>query len=194
VYRGRRVREIVTSGYAEPDGGRHQVLVAANAHHTPVSAPLPGWRWQAGGLRLTMIGPVRRLTGTDSDPNNNSLVIMAESGGRRILLAGDAETEEQADLVAALGPGLRADVLKFAHHGSAKQNSAFLAAVAPAVALVSVGAGNVYGLPNLATLDRVRAAGATVLRTDLDGDIAAVARGGALGVVRHGIPLGRRPT
>jgi competence protein ComEC len=193
VYRGRRVREIVTSGYPEPAGGRDRVLAVANTHHTPVSAPVPGWLWQAGELRLTVLGPVRRLTGTDSDPNNNSLVIMAQHDGRRILLAGDAEVEEQTELAGTIGPGLRADVLKFAHHGSAKQDPAFLAAVAPAVALVSVGAGNVYGLPNVATLAQVRATGTTVLRTDQDGDIAAVVRGGVLGVVRHGLPPGRHP-
>ena len=111
-----------------------------------------------------------------------------------MLLAGDAQVEEQSDLVAALGPErLRADVLKVAHHGSAYQDPDFLAAVHPRLALVSVGAGNPYGHPNLAMLAGLRRDGARVLRTDLDGDLAAVVDGSGLEVVRRGLPAGAHP-
>ncbi|MBO0871544.1 MAG: ComEC/Rec2 family competence protein, partial [Micromonosporaceae bacterium] len=187
VYRGRRVDAILTSPYPEPAAGRDEVLAAAQAHGTPVSVPPPGWVWRAGRLRLVLLGPVHRLTGTDSDPNNNSLVLRAEVDGERILLPGDAEVAEQADVLAGAGAqALRADVLKVAHHGSAKQDPGFLDAVRPAVALVSVGAGNSYGLPSLPVLEALRRGGATVLRTDLDGDLAAVAPDGTLEVERHG--------
>jgi competence protein ComEC len=84
-------------------------------------------------------------------------------------------------------------VLKVAHHGSAKQDPAFLEAVRPAVALVSVGLGNSYGLPNGPVLERLRRGGAVVLRTDLDGDLAATVDGSGLRVLRHGVAPGRRP-
>ncbi|OLB80749.1 MAG: hypothetical protein AUI14_05730 [Actinobacteria bacterium 13_2_20CM_2_71_6] len=130
----------------------------------------------------------------ESDPNNNSLVLRAEIAGQRMLLAGDAMVEEQSDLLATLGAdALRADILKVAHHGSHYQDPDFLVAVHPAVALVSVGVGNPYGHPNLAVLDRLRRDGATVLRTDVDGDLAAVADARGLGVVRHGVAPGRHP-
>ena len=141
-----------------------------------------------------MLGPVHRLTGTNSDPNNNSLVVLVEVDGVRVLLAGDAQVEEQSELVAALGPErLRADVLKVAHHGSAYQDPDFLAAVHPRLALVSVGAGNPYGHPNLVMLAGLRRDGARVLRTDLDGDLAAVVDGSGLEVVRRGLPAGAHP-
>jgi competence protein ComEC len=195
VYRGRQVTAIVTSPYFEPAAGHEALVEIAAAHGTPVATPQPGWVWHAGGLRLTLLGPAHVLTGTDSDPNNNSLVLRADVDGRRLLLAGDAEVEEQADVLASVGPAaLRVDVLKVAHHGSAKQDPAFLDAVRPAVALVSVGQGNGYGLPNLPMLHRLRASGAAVLRTDLDGDLAATLDGRhELLVVRHGLPPGRRP-
>jgi competence protein ComEC len=194
VFRGRPVGEVVTSPLPEPVEGRNRVLAAAGAAGTPVVVPQVGWTWSAGPLRLTLLGPARPITGSTSDPNNNSLVVRAETGGQRLLLAGDAMVEEQAELVAGEGAdALRVDILKVAHHGSAFQDVAFLAAVHPTVALVSVGAGNPYGHPNLAMLDRLRREGATVLRTDVDGDLAAVVNGHGLAVVRHGAPPGRHP-
>jgi competence protein ComEC len=128
-----------------------------------------------GGVRIEILGPVRPLTGTRSDPNNNSLVLAVTTGGFRVLLTGDAETEEQLSLLAADDPGwLRADVLKVAHHGSAYQAEEFLAAVAPRVALVSVGEGNDYGHPSPVLLARLERGGARVLRTDRQGDLAVV--------------------
>jgi competence protein ComEC len=148
-----------------------------------------GWRYAAGDLELTVVGPPEPLHGTSSDPNNNSLVLRARVGGRTVLLAGDAETEEQQAMLTRPGSaGVRADVLKVAHHGSAYQDPAFLDAVDPAVALVSVGLGNDYGHPNVPLLRRLEGNGARVLRTDLSGDLAAVATGGGLAVVARGAP------
>ena len=58
---------------------------------------------------------------------------------------------------------------------------------------MSVGAGNPYGHPSLAMLGMLHRQGATVLRTDVDGDVAAVSDGHGLAVVRHGVPPGRHP-
>jgi competence protein ComEC len=140
---------------------------------------------------LTALGPQEPLHGTNSDPNNNSLVLRARVDGRTVLLPGDAETEEQQDLLSHLGPAaVRADVLKVAHHGSAYQEPRFLDAVDPAVALVSVGLGNDYGHPNPALLARLTRDGARVLRTDQGGDLAAVVTGSgtSLAVVARGDP------
>ncbi|HET7473230.1 MAG TPA: hypothetical protein VFJ71_08915, partial [Candidatus Limnocylindrales bacterium] len=64
------------------------------------------------------------------------------------------------------------DILKVAHHGSGTATTpAFVDEVRPAVAIVSAGAGNPYGHPARSTIDRLRASGARVLRTDLDGSV-----------------------
>ena len=105
------------------------------------------------------------------------------------MLPGDAEEEEQRATIDRFGAAaLRAQVLKVAHHGSAYQEPAFLDAVDPVVALVSVGVGNGYGHPNPALLARLSRDGARVLRTDLAGDLAVVRRGGGLAVVASGGP------
>src|SRR6266545_4783123 len=194
VFRGRSVAEVVTTGHPEPAAGRDAVLAGAAAEGVPVRAATAGAVYRLGGVQLFVLGPVRPLTGTRSDPNNNSLVVRAEIRGRRVLLAGDAEEDEQRGVLSAAGPsGVRADVLKLAHHGSVYQDAGFLDAVAPAVALVSVGAGNPYGHPNTAVLGRLARGGARVLRTDVDADVAVVVTPGGLAVVARGQRPGRRP-
>jgi competence protein ComEC len=187
VFRGRRVTAVAGPDWPDPPGGRAAVRAAAG----PVSLHTigPGWSYAVGDLELTVLGPVEPLHGTNSDPNNNSLVLRARVGAVTVLLPGDAETEEQDDLLRSVGaPALRADVLKVAHHGSAYQSVSFIDAVDPAVALVSVGRDNDYGHPNLSLLGRLAREGARVLRTDQSGDVAAVAAGGGVAVVARGDP------
>ena len=86
-----------------------------------------------------------------------------------MLLTGDIERVAEESLVRTAG-NLRADVLLVPHHGSrTSSSSAFVAAVAPRWAVVTAGYGNRFGHPSAEVLERYRAAGVRVLRTDLDG-------------------------
>jgi competence protein ComEC len=109
--------------------------------------------------------------------------------GFRILLAGDAETEEQ-DAIMKTGADLHVDVLKEPHHGSAAIDPAFLADSHAAVSLISVGAGNPYGHPAPQTLAWLHRLGMSIYRTDQDGDIAVVVHDGRLFVVTAQTRLG----
>jgi competence protein ComEC len=187
VFRGREVAAVAGPDWPDPPAGRASVMAAAG--RIPLHDVGPGWAYAVGGLRLTVLGPYEPLHGTNSDPNNNSLVLRAEVRGETMLLPGDAETEEQDELLRHLGAAaLRADVLKVAHHGSSYQAPEFLDAIDPAVALVSVGKDNDYGHPNASLLARLAREGARVLRTDQAGDLAAVATGHGLAVVARGSP------
>jgi competence protein ComEC len=146
-----------------------------------------GELYASARLRLVVLGPSRPLVNTRSDPNNNSLVIRATAHGHSLLLAGDAEEDEQQTL---LTDAVQSDVLKVAHHGSAFQSPQFLDATNPSVALVSVGAGNVYRHPNPGVLDRLARGGARVLRTDVSGDLAVVDADGRLAVATRGVQAG----
>lgn len=120
VFRGRRVAAVRGPEWSEPDVGRDLVRAAARAGGAVLEPATAGWAYRAGGVELVVLGPPYPLRGTRSDPNNNSLVVRATVAGVRILLTGDAETEEQRALLDRLPPGgVRADVLKVAHHGSA---------------------------------------------------------------------------
>jgi competence protein ComEC len=156
----------------------------------PITVAVPGERRTVGQLSWTVLGPLH-VPGTTSaggpvdegsDPNNASIVMRVDADGHEFLLAGDAEPEEQDDLMAA-GDDVAVDVLKVAHHGSANQDPDFVAATSALVAVISVGADNDYGHPSPAALAMLRQLGARIYRTDLDGDIAIVERAGQLATV-----------
>lgn len=124
------------------------------------------------GARLEFLAPAEPLLrGTRSDVNANSIVCRLGLGSVAVLFAADAERQTEARLLQARSR-LAARVLKVAHHGSRHSTGApFLRAVAPRLAIVSVGAGNGYGHPHRATLRRLQRAGVRVHRTDLDGTL-----------------------
>ena len=68
------------------------------------------------------------------------------------------------------GADISATVLKVAHHGSrTSSTTAFLQAVQPAIAIVSVGEDNPFGHPSAVVLERL--GDALVYRTDLHGTV-----------------------
>jgi len=115
-----------------------------------------------------------------SAKNNDSMVLRLEHGSLALLLPGDIEGPVERELLAD-GDPLAADFLKVAHHGSKTSTSAkWLAQVAPRTAAISVGENNTFGHPNSDVLERLRAAGVRVLRTDRDGAITALSDAQAL--------------
>jgi len=104
-----------------------------------------------------------------SDEDDNSLVLKVSLGEAAFLLTGDIGPEGEASLMSNHAD-LRAPVLKVAHHGSRTSTSAaFLAAVEPLTAVISVGEDSTYGHPSPETLDRL--APRPVFRTDRHGDV-----------------------
>ena len=115
------------------------------------------------------------------NPNDASIVLLAEVGGVRMLLTGDVEPPSQLALERTW-PGLAVDVVKVPHHGSRFQDTDWLLGLGASLALVSAGADNDYGHPAPETLAAFEGAGVEVLRTDLDGDLAVVAEDGGIAV------------
>jgi competence protein ComEC len=119
-----------------------------------------------GGAVITALLPAG-----GARPNERALVLRIDYGAVTFLLASDIPGTVERALTSSGAP-LAATVLKVAHHGARDSSTAaFLAAVRPAVAAVSVGARNPYRHPDSAALARLDAAGARVLRTDRDGAI-----------------------
>lgn len=123
-------------------------------------------------------------TGQESSAENDSSIlgrIMVQGVG--LIVTGDLEVGGQGQAVSS-GLDLRADVLKVAHHGSARQDPEFLAAIGARLALISVGAGNTYGHPAAKTVSTLNQLGMRVMRTDRNGAIAvSPGEKGALKVV-----------
>ncbi len=160
---------VLDPGCDEPSPSYTQFLVALGDEHLPVQHPRAGDTLLVGDLRLDVLGPSACAQGTDSDPNNDSLVIRLTYREDVVLFPGDAEEPLQQEVLDEGAP-LTAEVLKVPHHGGATSLVDFFHAVRPELAVVSVGP-NDYGHPVAEVLDELRAAGAQVLRTDRAGDI-----------------------
>lgn len=138
-----------------------------------ITVPTAGETFALGGAQVQILGPLHSA----EDSNDNSIVLKVSFGATSFLFTGDAERAEEQDLLNA-GVNLQSTVLKVGHHGSDTSTSyPFLRAVAPQYAVISVGAGNSYGHPTEAVLSRLRDAGVTTFRTDMQGEITAVSDG-----------------
>lgn len=138
-----------------------------------ITVPTAGETFALGGAQVQILGPLHRA----EDSNDNSIVLKVSFGATSFLFTGDAERAEEQDLLNA-GVNLQSTVLKVGHHGSDTSTSyPFLRTVAPQYAVISVGAGNSYGHPTEAVLSRLRDAGVTTFRTDMQGEITAVSDG-----------------
>jgi competence protein ComEC len=132
-------------------------------------------RW--GDVAVEVLHPPARALlqgsprGRASDINSNSIVLRLGVNGRHLLLAGDVEIEGEAALLRS-GQPLAADVLKVPHHGGRTSSTLpFLQRVGPKVAVVSAGHRNRFRHPHPETLERLRAVGARVFRTDVHGAV-----------------------
>ena len=113
-----------------------------------------------------------------------TLLLKASLGDAAFLLTADIGAEGEANLMSNHADLLHALVLKVAHHGSRTSTSAaFLAAVEPLTAVISVGEDNGYGLPAAETLDRLGAR--PVVCTDRHGDVEISTDGRKLWVKRE---------
>lgn len=117
-------------------------------------------------------GRLEEGTGKRSRSNATSLVMRVSLGDQAVLLTGDLERDGEEVLLRGSRP-VRAQVLKVPHHGSRMASTmGFLTAVRPEVALASAGYRNRFHHPHPEVLERYRALGVRVLRTDLNGAIS----------------------
>jgi competence protein ComEC len=135
----------------------------------PVEHPRTGASYQIGDLHLEVLSPHECWTGTESDTNNDALVLMLSRGEDTVLFATEPEEPAQEWLLDQ-GTPLAADVMKVPHHGAATSVPEFFEAVHAQVAVVSVGE-NDYGHPVPATLASIVSTGARVWRTDQHGTV-----------------------
>jgi beta-lactamase superfamily II metal-dependent hydrolase len=106
--------------------------------------------------------------------NEGSIVLLLEINGTRVLLTGDLESLGEQALLRQ-GVIEQVDILKVGHHGSKTSTSdAFLHALQPETALISVGKKNSYGHPSPEVIDRLRAFSTDIYSTAEQGDIQIV--------------------
>ena len=154
---------------ADEDGYLPEILSAAAEAGTAVEFVTENEKLVMGDMELVLWAPV--LPGGE---NENCLIVMARQGDFEAFITGDSpDLAEQ--LLASKYDLPDAEVLVVGHHGSATSTcDAFLRAIRPDVAVISVGY-NTYGHPSSQVLQRLAGYNITVLRTDLEGNITVKA-------------------
>lgn len=150
------------------------VVSAMNDKKLKAAAPVPGSTFKLGNADCEILGPINSKK---DDLNTYSIVLKVTFGNTKFLFTGDAQVSNEQDMINK-GYDLKADVLKVGHHGSRTSSSeAFLKKVSPEFAVISCGKGNDYGHPHKVIMDRLKAMGIKVYRTDEAGTIICTSDG-----------------
>lgn len=146
-----------------------ELKVAIDKSGVPVKTIFAGDKLRAApGTRLELLHPPRRgVLGTD---NANSIVLLIEHAGRRILLPGDLESPGLDDLMAE--EPLDCDVVMAPHHGSRRSDPTGFAFWSKPEYVLFSGDRNVEDIPDIELAkDSYRARGAKVYHTAEDGSV-----------------------
>ena len=166
------------SDYVQQDLSEELVCLAKK-QNIPVSYRGAGDKLVLGGgvLVLDYLSPSAKHYDSlrkylPADPNQDSIVIHSRMLWLKLLFTADATLELEDFLIREYQGGLKAHVLKVAHHGSKYASSdSFLDRVSPQIAIISTGY-NRFGHPAGETLDRLEKAGChETLRTDRKGAV-----------------------
>lgn len=112
--------------------------------------------------------------------NNTSEIVQFCAELHCALLGGDAEIEEQTEMLGYYSQQnaldqLKSEILKIPHHGSSNgAGEEFFKAISPKYAVISAGADNQFGHPHAVTLELLNKLGIQIFRTDRDGTIRFV--------------------
>ena len=162
----------------------------------PISVVTRGMQSTVSNVSIKVLWPLTTTQQFASNPgdgsaiNNSSIAAMITSADFSLFAAGDLEPPVQEILRADITP---VDIYKVCHHGSKYQDPEFMSLLSPAIAMISVGAGNTYGHPAPQTMAALTRLGARVVRTDTDGAIAIAAKNHRLSIklARSGIHIFR---
>src|SRR5581483_8548891 len=190
VLRAFGVSEFADSGQRYGGYAYSDALRTAGTEHVPLVYPRAGAVWKTGdGVTLTFIGPsLPFIIGSQNDINNNSVAFILQYRHFRMFFTGDAGAEAEQRFLNE-GVDLHADVLKVGHHGSAYSSCpAFIAAVDPHYAIISVGRHNMFGHPAPSTIDTLEHFGAAIYRTDQNGAVIVETDGQSETIAGHVLP------
>jgi competence protein ComEC len=168
------IGDVILPAIVSTTGAFTDILTALQNQGFKINHPAPGSSFTIGTAVGTVLAP--NSAAYDS-LNNYSIVIRLNYANTSFLFSGDAQTESEQEILDR-GFTVRSDVLKVSHHGSTDATStAFLKAVAPRYAVISVAKDNDYGHPHAGTLAKLNAADVRIYRTDQHGTITMLSDG-----------------
>lgn len=147
-------------------------VAAVDSYGKSLVIPREGEELPVDGARVLCLNPESGTLGETLHDHSVTLKVEQKGGGRSWLVTGDANQYAEDRMVANYPAELGADVYQVGHHGSTTSTAqAFLDAIAPDVAVISTAAGNSFGHPENAVLDKLAAAGVETYYTDAHGDV-----------------------
>lgn len=160
---------VYENGYSSGNKSMEMMREAAKAREIPVKALKSGDRLQVGGATVEVLNPGEISSGPqgkgEEKENDRSLVLRVGCGEVSFLFTGDIEYGAEAAMINS-GMDLHSTIIKVPHHGSGTSSSVdFIKAVRPEVAVMSVGADNMFGHPETRVWGRYKKSGALVLST-----------------------------
>jgi len=182
VVRNMRVGQAIVGHVptAEPEYDRF--VDEVRQRRVPLSAVSAGEQFEIDGVAIEVLWPPPAYGSRVTSGNNDSVVLRLRYGSVSILLAGDIEQAAEESLVAS-GLGLRADLLKVPHHGSRTSSTeAFIEAVNPRYAVISVGERSRFGHPHATVVNRYLARDVKLLQTGHDGMVTVETDGASIDV------------
>ena len=141
---------------------------ASNQHHCHA-----GESWQWDGVQFDMLHPSEQsYSNPKLKTNALSCVLKITTAHGSVLLPADIEKKSEYQLLANNGNALPSTVLVAPHHGSKTSSTdEFVRQVNPRLVIFTVGYRNRFGHPREEVLERYRALGSTLLRSDIDGAV-----------------------
>lgn len=151
------------------------VLAGESSREPGAVACVAGERWTWSGVQFELLHPTPQFPELR---NASSCVLRIDAAGGAVLLTGDIDSVIEQRLLRQVPTRLPARLLVVPHHGSGSSSApAFIAAVAPEVALVAAGHGNRFGHPRPEVIERYAAAGSRLLQTAESGALQLRLRG-----------------
>jgi competence protein ComEC len=143
----------------------------AAAENIPILLAKRGMKFDmGGGAMITVLFPDRDVSNFST--NDGSIIMRLDYGSTSVMFTGDTTKIIEAYMVNHYPEDLPATVLKVAHHGSKTSSyPAFVEAVSPKYAIMSLAAHNTYGFPHKPTLDTLSKFNVELHRTDLESTI-----------------------
>lgn len=179
VLRALAVGAVIEPGLAVGKEVYAELLGVVAERGIPWRAARAGQRVMIDGVELSFLWPDSTFLDAKAEANQISAVVLVRFGDFEALLTGDISQEVERRLVALHGTGLRAEVLKAGHHGSATSTGPeLLAAVGPELTVITVGRRNRYGHPSPDVMRRLEGFGIRIARTDRDGTVTVRASAG----------------
>lgn len=107
-----------------------------------------------------------------SDEENSVIVLKMKFRELDVLFPSDADAVAEMKIANAYNGLLNSDILKVSHHGSKSSTApAFISSVNPKFAVISCGYENHFNHPAPVTVEKLKAAGCSLCRTDLEGAV-----------------------